>query len=185
MLIAISGSQGCGKSSLLNELQQRGYNVLYHKTAREVLSEWNMTPEQVYMNSDSIQEFQTQLLTRKISQESQYVRSDQLFFTERTYMDLFAYAVSHLGNKNRFSSWIDDYYSQCKVAQDTYQKIFYINGGMFQIQNDGVRPYNQHYSIMVDSFMKRYTNASSMLGTVKTIDFDGIYTRADFIQKEI
>jgi len=43
MLIAISGSQGCGKSTVLKELKDRGYNVTERKTARSILNDWGVT----------------------------------------------------------------------------------------------------------------------------------------------
>ena len=47
MLVAISGSQGSGKSTVLAELQKRGHNVVTRKTSRSIMSDWGVTLKQV------------------------------------------------------------------------------------------------------------------------------------------
>jgi len=184
MLIAISGSQGCGKSSLLNELQNRGYNVLQYKTARSVLTNWNMTLEQIYQNSDSIQEFQSQLLARKLADEAQYANSEQIYFTERSYIDLLTYTISHLGNKNRYSDWINAYFSLCIIYQKLYSSVMYIEGGLFDVHHDGIRPSNNHYCQMIDLHMK-YNTQKHTARNFSIIDMDGVNLRADFVQTQL
>lgn len=157
MLIAISGSQGSGKSTVLNELEQLGHNIISRKTSRSILSEWEVSLDQVNNNRELTLRFQDEIIARKYKDESYAITSDELWFTERTYADLFTYALVSLGKDNTNSEWLDGYYNSCKAYQQSYTKVFYLAGGAFDVEHDGVRGSNQHYSTMVDLVMKKYT----------------------------
>lgn len=157
MLIAISGSQGSGKSVCINELQNRGYNVITRKTSRSILSNWGVTLSQVNNDHALTIRFQEEILKRKIEDEAGACVSTDVWFTERSFADLFIYAVIALGKDNEYSEWLNQYYVKCGSAQDLYTGIFYITGGHFVPVHDGVRATNQHYSRMVDLAMTDYT----------------------------
>lgn len=186
MLIAVSGSQGAGKSSVLSCLEERGYQVIKHKTARTVLAgdEWDGGLEAIYNDPDSICRFQLQLVERKWIDEIEHLHnSDNICFTERTFLDLFAYAASHVGNKNTYSDWVNSYFDRCVECQAYYKHVFFIRGGIFEVEHDNVRPSNVHYTRMIDLFMNDYIPRFSK--KVDIIDFDGIEQRADFIEQQI
>ena len=182
MLVAISGSQGAGKSTVLNRLEELGHNVVSRKTSRSILEDWGVTLEQVNNDRDLTLRFQDEIIARKFQDESHAWYSDKMWFTERTYADLFTYALVSLGKDNNNSEWLNDYFESCKSYQRSYLKVFYIEAGLFDIQHDGVRGSNQHYSTMVDLVMSKYTwlmapNAKS-LHKVTTADLDD---RVEFI----
>lgn len=156
MLFAISGSQGTGKTTLIEALQDL-YPAPSPKTSRSILKEWNVTLSQVNNDRELTVKFQEEILKRKIEDEAPYVESEQLFCTERTFADLFVYAVVAIGKDNEYSSWLDDYYLRCVEAQHRYDMVFYLTGGHFTPVNDGVRGINQHYSRLVDLVMYDYT----------------------------
>lgn len=173
MLVAISGAQGSGKSTILAELEARGYPVVQRKTSRSILSDWSKTLDEI--NDDPLlsMKFQDEILARKIADEQAAVEHDHLHFTERTYMDLFVYTLVNLGKFNAYSSWLDEYYEQCVEAQRSYSKIFYLRSGMFNVVDDGVRGSNGHYSNMVDLLLLHYTQRSvnhSRVGIISTPD---------------
>jgi len=157
MLIAISGSQGAGKSTVLKKLEELGHNIVSRKTSRSILTDWGVTLEQVNSNRDLTLRFQDEIIARKYKDEAHAMQSDELWFTERTYADLFTYALVSLGKDNINSEWLNGYYESCKSYQQSYAKVFYIEGGIFDVEHDGVRGSNQHYSTMVDLVMKKYT----------------------------
>lgn len=157
MLVAVSGSQGAGKTTLLNELSNSGYAVIDRKTSRSILSDWNVTLSQVNNDRDLTIKFQEEILSRKYQDELVAMEGDQVFFTERTYVDLFVYALVAIGKDNEYSDWLDRYYDKCMECQKSYQGVFYLNAGYFKPVNDGVRGVNQHYSNMVDLVMSDYT----------------------------
>jgi predicted ABC-type ATPase len=156
MLFSIAGSQGTGKSTLISELKDKYPNDI-PKTSRSILSDWNLTLSQVNNDRELTVKFQEEILKRKITDEAPYVSSEQRFCTERTYADLFVYALVAIGKDNEYSDWLDDYFLRCKTAQKTYEKVFYLTGGHFPPVNDGVRGINKHYSKMVDLVMFEYT----------------------------
>src|ERR1700722_16150455 len=100
MLVALSGAQGSGKTTVLNGLKTLGYNVIERKTARSVLADWNVSLEQVYADQDLCQKFHDELLIRKQDDEKESYISEDLRFTERSFADLFTYALFSLGHFN-------------------------------------------------------------------------------------
>lgn len=154
MLIAISGSQGTGKSTTMSYLP---YAQIERKTSRSILSDWNVTLSEVNNDRELTVRFQDEILTRKLEDEALAVTSPDIFCTERTYMDLFAYAVVAIGKDNEYSSWLDSYFERCLAAQSSYSKVFYLTGGHFSPVYDGVRAVNAHYSTLVDLFLQHYT----------------------------
>lgn len=170
MLIAVAGSQGTGKTTLINALQ---YPSITRKTSRSILSEWNVSLSQVNNDRELTVRFQDEILKRKLEDESETVASDQLFVTERTYADLFVYALVAIGKDNEYSDWLDGYYQRCVDAQKSYSRIFYLIGGHFKPVADGVRATNEHYSRLVDLVMYDYTcKMSRSVTTIETANLD-------------
>lgn len=153
MLFAISGSQGSGKSTILAELAQRGYNVVQRKTSRSILKDWDYTLAEVYDSSILTRKFQDEIVRRKFEDEREAVESNEVWFTERTYLDSFVYATIFLGRNNVYSKWLDDYYNLSVAYNNVYKHVFYVPGGQFKIVSDGVRGENQHYGRLVDTAM--------------------------------
>lgn len=155
MLFAISGSQGSGKTTVINELKKRGYPVVERKTSRSILDEWGVTLSQVNNDRDLTIRFQDRILTRKMEDEAEAVADiSRIWFTERTYADLFTYALIAIGKDNEYSDWVDEYFKDCAAQQVNYNANFYLPAGKFELEADGVRGSNTHYSRMVDITMK-------------------------------
>lgn len=176
MLIAISGSQGSGKSTILRELKHLGFNVVERKTARSVLAEYpGKTLDDIYADPKLTVEWQMSILSRKISDEIEAIESEKLWFTERTYADLFVYAVMAVGKNNEYSNWVDEYYRMCQDFNKGYVHTFYVRGGFFTPENDGVRGINKYYSRMIDTTMFDTTERmidSQRLTFIETADLD-------------
>lgn len=165
MLAAISGSQGTGKSTLISALQPH-FQVITRKTSRSILTDWNVTLSEVNNNHDLTIKFQDEILSRKLADEAEAAADPyKTYLTERTYADLFVYALVALGKENQYSDWLDEYYERCTKAQDTYNSVFYLSAGHFNPVHDGVRGSNKHYSHLVDMVMLDYT--IEMCGTSK------------------
>lgn len=174
MIIAIMGSQGSGKTTVLQELENRGYNTVSRKTSRSILEEWGVTLSEVNNNQELTTKFQDEILSRKIQDDFEHMSAPELWFTERTFADLFTYALIALGKDNQYSDWLNGYYMACERAQSHYDGIFYLKGGLFEVEYDGVRGSNQHYSSMVDLVMynivEQMTSVSTPLYTITTVD---------------
>jgi predicted ATPase len=157
MLVSISGSQGCGKSTIINELFNAGYPIIQRKTSRSILTEWNVSLSEVNQDPELTMRFQEEIIKRKFLDEKEAIESDEIVFTERTYADLFTYALVALGKDNEFDEWLSDYYIRCMTYQQSYQMVFYLTAGHFTVQKDGVRSANKHYSTLVDLSMQEFT----------------------------
>lgn len=182
MLISIESSQGCGKTTLINELKSLNYKVVERKTSRSILSDWGVTLDEVNNNFDLTIPFQDEIIKRKFEDEKQFLESDEIVFTERSYAAPFTYALISLGKDNQFSSWIDRYYEACKEYQKNYACVFYLTGGHFKIEHDGVRGSNKHYGRMVDLVM--FDAIKDMTDSYKLhiIDFPDLQKRIEFIR---
>ncbi len=154
MIIAISGSQGSGKTTVLFQLKNKGFNVIERKTARSILNDWGISLDAVNQNFDLKKAFQAELVKRKYHDEIELALSDELYFTERTFADLFTYSLIAFGQYNKFDEWLDNYYKKCQEHCITYSHVFYLQSKFSKnIEHDGVRSTNQHYSRMIDTVM--------------------------------
>lgn len=175
MLIAVSGSQGSGKSTIIQKIKGLGFNVIERKTSRSILEEWSVTLQEVNNDSDLTIRFQNEITIRKFMDEDEAMRSSQLYFTERTHADLFTYALVSLGKDNSFSDWLNDYYKTCMRYNQAYSSVYYLRAGQFNIQPDGTRGSNMHYSRMVDITMLDITKQmihTSKLSIIETPDLE-------------
>lgn len=180
MIFAVAGSQGSGKTTVIRGLGDRGYNVVERKTARSVLEDWGVTLDEVNQQLNLKMDFQEELLRRKIADDLQK-DSYEINFTERSFADLFTYALVNIGQYNECSSWLDDYFTACAKAQNHYDGIFYIKSGFFQVQNDGVRSINQHYSEVYDLALKHFTHKLAYVPVIE-VDLSDVEKRIDFIE---
>ena len=177
MLIAVAGSQGSGKGTILEGLAKRGYKVIPRKTSRSILAEWGVTLEDVNNDPDLTTRFQDEITKRKWQDELPSIACDELILTERTHADLFTYALITLGPHNRFSEWVDGYFDTCAKYNKAYHHIIWVPAGMFPVQHDGVRGANQHYSRMADLIMldatKRMSNIPERdISYISTVDIE-------------
>lgn len=157
MIFAIAGSQGSGKTTILNALKERGYKVVERKTARSVLTDWGLTLDEVNADIQLKMKFQEELLHRKITDDLQEANSVDICFTERSFADLFTYALINIGQYNECNEFINNYYQTCSDAMNHYEGIFYIQAGHFAVAEDGVRSINKYYSQAYDISLKRFT----------------------------
>lgn len=149
-IATISGSQGQGKSTVLNTLASMNYSVVERKTARSLLEEWDMTLGEVNRHPPLTRYFQDEVLKRHLDSMTLLISDDKLHFMERSFADIFTYAVMALGSFNEYNNWMDEYYEQCIKAQAKFHSIYHLTGRTFVPQEDGVRSTNRFNSEIVD-----------------------------------
>jgi predicted ATPase len=181
VLVAISGSQSSGKSTILNEIKKLGYPIVERKTSRSILSDWNVTLQEVNSNPKLTVDFQHEILARKIADEQEAVDSPDLWFGERTFADLFTYALVSIGKDNQYDSWLTSYYKECMVATQSYSLVYYLRAGRFAVDHDGVRGSNRHYSRLVDIAMLDITQQMVLSGKLTTIETPDLEQRVSII----
>lgn len=175
------GPQGCGKSTVLNALDELGYPSIERKTARSVLDDYGLTLDEIYSDKELHKRFQDDLLIRKIKDEDEHIESSELIFTERSYLDLFAYATQNLSCYKDCHEWLNTYYDVCQKYQSYYKRVYFIKGGMFKVEDDGVRGAGGHFAIQIEALLKAYMDPEK----TKIIDVLDIDDRVQTIIKDV
>lgn len=183
-LVAISGSQGSGKSTIISKLEEQGFPIIDRKTSRSILSDWNTSLQEVNNNPTLTTQFQEEIIKRKAEDEYHALKSSHIWFTERTFADLFTYAVVSLGKDNNFSEWLNDYYRQCMRYNQTYDLVYYLKAGHFAPEKDGTRGDNIHYSRMVDLTMLDFTQQLTHNSKLTIIDTPDLQQRVTIITEQ-
>lgn len=185
MLIAISGSQGSGKSTTLAAIKQAGFNIIERKTSRSILTDWKVTLQEVNDDPELTTRFQFEISRRKWEDELRATLSTKVWFTERTHADLFTYALVSLGKDNQYSDWLNEYYTQCEQFNLHYDHAFYLTAGHFDPEHDGTRGSNKHYSRMVDITMLDFTRQMLDDSALTIIDTPSLEERVKIITTQI
>jgi predicted ATPase len=163
MLVALTGPQGGGKSTLTEYFQNLGFPIITRKTARSILGEWDKTLHDVNNDFGLSLKFQEEVIKRKHEDEMEAITDkDRIWFIERSFTDVFAYTLVNFGKNNEYNEWLNDYYVRCKEYQKYYTAVIYIPGGFFPIREDGVRGINQHYGKMIDLVMDHYVRKMTL-----------------------
>ncbi len=182
MLFAISGSQGSGKSTVIQTLEQKGFPIVTRKTSRSILDEWGVTLSQVNNDRELTVKFQDKILDRKISDDRAASEdTSRIYFTERTLADFFTYALIAIGKDNEYSVWVTDYFQRCCEAQTMYSHNFFLNVLPVNVENDGVRGSNVHYAHMVDIVMRDVT-AKMHAQSYSSTTFDNVGPATTYIK---
>lgn len=155
-LIAVSGTQGQGKSTVLASLSEMGFDVVVQKTSRQILADWGLSLPEVNKDPELKKKFQEECISRHHEYNEEAMSSDKIFFTERSYADIFVYTVLSIGPYNEYSEWLNSYYEKCKEGQRTYTSVIYLTGINGETKNDGVRSINQHFVNFVDMALQYY-----------------------------
>ncbi len=181
MLVAISGSQGSGKSTIVNLLAEQNHNVIERKTSRSILEEWGVTLQEVNDNADLTTQFQSEISHRKFTDERAAIELSDLWFTERTHADLFTYALVSLGKSNEYSDWLNEYYTLCMKYNQSYSSVYYLRAGKFKVEHDSVRGSGVHYSRMVDLVMLDTTQQMVQAGKLTVVETPDLSQRVNMI----
>lgn len=162
-------------TTILKRVKEMGFSTIGRKTSRSILADWGVTLEEVNNNSELTTKFQAEITNRKYQDELNAIRSSELFFTERTHADLFTYALVSLGKDNKYSEWLNEYYKTCMEYNQSYDQVYYLRAGHFNVVHDGTRGSLQHYSRMVDLTMLDITTQMihhSRLSIIETPDIE-------------
>lgn len=181
MLVAVAGSQGSGKSTVLDAIDGLGINVIRRKTSRSILSDWGITLDEVNSDVELSLKFQLEILNRKLADEKEAVESTDLWFTERTFADLFVYTLVNIGKHNEHSDWLNQYADLCTMANTQYSHVFYLPAGVFPVVSDGVRSCNHHFSRMIDTVLQDWTTRSIAPANFTLVQSIGVEDRVNQI----
>jgi predicted ATPase len=171
MLVAISGSQGSGKTTVLAKLKEQGFKVLDRKISRSILQDWNVTLDEVNSDYELGWKFQMEATHRKASDEMEAIKDpNQVYFTERSWADFYVFSLLNFGKYNEYAAQMQFYYLELLEMQQGYSMTYYLKAGHFSIERDNVRAHNLQYSTLVDVSMLEFTRRMTAVGCLNVID---------------
>lgn len=187
MLIGVSAAQGQGKTTILNDLTLKGYEVIKNKTSRSILKRWGYNLAEINAYAPLAVKFQDEILKVHEENNNYAINSSEIVLQERTYADVMSYAIfTDIGGNNYYSKWIDDYYNKCKELQNDYACVIFLSGRKnFEVQDDGVRATNKHYQKAIDMLIKLYVEEFNSKGNVLYVDTSDHNERVEMITKHI
>jgi len=169
--IVLAGGPCCGKSTLIDEIQKRGYSTL-GEVAREVLAEGN------FGRGKNYELLQTEILKRQMQKESELIEG--LHFLDRSAIDGIAYSQVYLG-------YLPDSFQQVDFT-GRYEMVFLPD--RLPLQKDGVRVESDdseaeriHYAIKKAYLEQGYTPIAVPIfpGTFQ----ESISARTNFIMEKL
>lgn len=170
-IISLSGAQGTGKSSCLNTLRSLGFKTIDQKTSRSILKEWNTTLHDVNKDHPTTRRFQDEILRRHYDNIQEKIDSTEIYFHERSFADVFSYGINILGPFNEYNDYMEQYYIDCKAAQQAYKHIFYLsNRPINTLLDDGVRSTGKYFGTMMDNVIKTFMEEFKHEDSVTYID---------------
>lgn len=177
MIITISAAQGQGKTTILNNLEVSGYRIQKNTTARGIMAEWNKDLNEIYSNPPLAQQFQDEILSRQEQYDKEMIESGDLIITERSYADIFTYALFALGSINNYNEWLQEYYRKCCELQKNYKNVIFLTGRDYTPEDDGVRSINPQFGQSVDLIVEHFTNQMEsrfdQIININTADLNG------------
>ncbi len=167
-IVGVSGAQGQGKSTLIASIVERypsvdSYNI---QTARELLSDWGYSLTEVNAYMPLKIKFQEELFDRHCGYLEKVIKPNTyhgpILLVERTFADIFTYALTSVGPFNNYSTWLNEYADRCRIAQLKYfSHVVFLSGREYVPHDDGVRSINRHFSNLTDYLILHYTNEFS------------------------
>lgn len=175
MIISLSGSQGQGKTTVLESLRCLGYSVVEQKTSRSILGEWGFTLNEVNKYPPLTKQFQREVIKRHFGNMEALIDTTDIHLMERSFADIFAYCMFAIGSFNEYDAFMDEYFIQCKTYQQAYRHVFYLTGRKIVPEDDGVRSTNKFFAQAVDREIWQMLQQMDDLGRltlVNTSDHD-------------
>lgn len=158
MILAISGTQGVGKTTFMSLLKNNSdIEIIEQKTSRSILSEWGVTNlSAIYSDRDLMKRFQDEIYNRHFLKCKSLSEKNGIHVIERSFADIFSYSAIILGAHNDSKEWLSEFYYKCKEAQKIFDNVFYLTRQNFSPENDGVRSTSEHFNNIVSLVIRDY-----------------------------
>lgn len=177
MIVSISSAQGQGKGTLLSALaQDSDIEVMDSLNSRTILRQMDTSLAEVNSDRTLKKGFQQRVLDSQIQADKDALSSG-ILVRDRSYWDIFAYALVTLGPFNDCSDWLNNYYHACKEAHSKYCSGVIFLETLLTPSNDGVRSCNRHFSNLIGNTIWKYTTENSTHKPVMSISTLDMKTR--------
>lgn len=175
-MIPISGSQGCGKTTVIKQLSDNGWKVDNFQVSRYVQTQIYKVDSlsAVLTNPFSVMAFQELILRHKYEHDLRLLASevsnssdikDKIIFTERSFVDIQSYAalwLTRFMDNEIYYRWLKSYTTACAVYQKRlYDENIFLSP-IDHWENDPLRAEEKDKEI-VNSFMMDFFKENSIL----------------------
>jgi predicted ATPase len=166
-IIGFSGAHGTGKSTVLQAIAAKalpGIVVDTRSISRKVQNDWGLSLEEITCNVQHVIRFQEEILSRKhdhlIELMDQNSQAD-VIYTDRTPMDLAAYASLWTQENPGFNHWLKNYVARCVSDMKMYTKtvLFPVSDFGFAAESERASHRSQKpHQELCDHFALSYMN---------------------------
>jgi hypothetical protein len=192
MIIGVSGAQGQGKSTLISDCDasNSGGRKLWLQTSRKLLIDWGYTLGDVNKYAPLKVKFQDEIIKRHekslIWALEQASEAKHVFLSERTFADIFTYALASIGPHNEYSNWLDEYAEKCSEAQKKYfHTVLFLQGREYVPEDDGVRSVNIHFAHLANSMILHYAETFSNNDSLLVVNVSDRKSRVQHLNARI
>ena len=136
--IAFTGSEGSGKTTLINALADILNVPKTVNFVRDAMKDMGLEkPPAFGTDKELTKTFQHWLLQKRAIHEK-FLFSP--FLADRSSIDMFSYTLSHLAREDDMQDFLDQYYKACtEYAKSMYEFHFFIPSGRIPLIDDGLR----------------------------------------------
>jgi hypothetical protein len=187
MIIGISGAQGQGKTTLIQAAIEAHDGIVDGglQTARTLLDDWGYSLTEINKYMPLKIRYQENLLFEHTLSLTDLQRHSDTVLVERTFADIFVYALVSVGPFNEYSDWLNDYAQQCMEAQrELFECTIFLTGRDYEPEEDSVRSTNPHFSAMVDNLIAIYMDQFGE-NNVFHLNHPGLDERVAFLLSQI
>ena len=168
--VVLSGCSGAGKSALLTELANRGYQI-FGEPGRQIVK------EQLHIGGDAVpwgnvDKFIELTISRSIHQMVRAAATDRLSFFDRGIVDAFSYLERH-------NAMVPEHMSICVSKYRYHEKVFMAPPWREIYRNDNERRHSFDEAVSeYNALVRTYEHLGYEIVTVPKLD---VNARADFI----
>jgi predicted ATPase len=170
MLIAVSGAQGVGKTTLLNEIAMLDYTVDPFKVSRTVQKEMGFaTLKEAVSSFERVKNLHENIIQRKFDHDVKLVHKckHDVVFVERSFYDILTYAEVYALQfheiKSTVEEWLDGFRHAClNFQKQVYSGLILIEpNAKLVFEHDHERG-EEEMQRLVDSRLKELCSYSSL-----------------------
>lgn len=175
-IVAISGTQGCGKTTTINQMIELRYKADNFSTARYVQDLFKVSSLNEILSKpyEVIKSFQQAILEVKFERDSYHAQSSDYFVVERCFADIYAYASTwaekDLGKSEEdqalYKAWVNsEYRNACFNNQDAIDYEVIMLGPLQSFEADPKRASEDDRFIVHDKIRNFLVEHEARTGT--------------------